>query len=200
MKKKILNENEQKIITEIKDTEFREKLSDGFKNGSFMTTEEFCQKLETLKISLINKYKDMEKIKNFNEFVNSKTLNEKTPTKEWDDMLLEMAQIGNINKTLVIYVRSNDPGNIPHFHIVDKTTLGNKFHTCIKIETSEYFHHTGKEDVLNSKERKQLLDFLNYSNELGVSNWRYLLLSWNTNNSTKKVNMNIQMPDYTNIK
>ena len=48
MKKKILNENEQKIITEIKDTEFREKLSDGFKNGSFMTTEEFCQKLETL--------------------------------------------------------------------------------------------------------------------------------------------------------
>lgn len=41
----------------------------------------------------------MEKIKNFNEFVNSKTLNEKTPTKEWDDMLLEMAQIGNINKT-----------------------------------------------------------------------------------------------------
>ena len=142
----------------------------------------------------------MEKIKNFNEFVNSKTLNEKTPTKEWDDMLLEMAQIGNINKTLVIYVLSNDPGNIPHFHIVDKTTLGNKFHTCIKIETSEYFHHTGNEDVLNSKERKQLLDFLNYSNELGVSNWRYLLLSWNTNNSTKKVNMNIQMPDYTNIK
>ena len=195
MKKKILNENEQKKITEIKDTEFREKHSDGFKKGSFMTTEEFCQKLETLKISLINKYKDKEKIKNFNEFVNSKTLNEKTPTKEWDDMLLEMAQIGNINKTLVIYVRSNDPGNIPHFHIVDKTTLGNKFHTCIKIETSEYFHHTGKEDVLNSKERKQLLDFLNYSNELGVSNWRYLLLSWNTNNSTKKVNMNIQLPD-----
>ena len=142
----------------------------------------------------------MEKIKNFNEFVNDEILIEKTPKKEWDDMLLEMAQIGNINKTLVIYVRSNDPGNIPHFHIVDKTTLGDKFHTCIKIETSEYFHHTGKVDVLNSKERKQLLDFLNNSNELGVSNWKYLLLSWNTNNSTKKVNINIQIPDYTNIK
>lgn len=199
MKKKILNENEQKIITEIKDTEFREKLSDGFKNGSFMTTEEFCQKLETLKISLINKYKDMEKIKNFNEFVNSKTLNEKTPTKEWDNMLLEMAQIGTFNKYTII-VWTNDSGNIPHFHIVDSSTRGEEFHTCIKIEKPEYFHHTGKEDVLNSKERKQLLDFLNYSNELGVSNWRYLLLSWNTNNSTKKVNMNIQMPDYTNIK
>ena len=74
----------------------------------------------------------MEKIKNFNEFVNDEILIEKTPKKEWDDMLLEMAQIGNINKTLVIYVRSNDPGNIPHFHIVDKTTLGDKFHTCIK--------------------------------------------------------------------
>ena len=141
----------------------------------------------------------MENIKNFNEFVNGETLNEKTFEID-DKMLLEMAQIGNINKILVIYVRSNDPGNIPHFHIVDKSTLGNKFHTCIKIETSEYFHHTGKEDVLNSKQRKQLVDFLNNSNELGVSNWKYLLLSWNTNNSTKKVNINIQMPDYTNIK
>ena len=199
MKKKILNENEQKIITEIKDTEFREKLSDGFKNGSFMTTEEFCQKLETLKISLINKYKDMEKIKNFNEFVNSKTLNEKTPTKEWDDMLLEMAQIGTFNKYTII-VWTNDSGNIPHFHIVDSSTRGEEFHTCIKIEKPEYFHHTGKVDVLNSKERKSLVDFLKNPIDEDISNWEFLIMTWNSNNLNKKLSKKIPMPDYTNIK
>ena len=199
MKKKILNENEQKIITEIKDTEFREKLSDGFKNGSFMTTEEFCQKLETLKISLINKYKDMEKIKNFNEFVNSKTLNEKTPTKEWDNMLLEMAQIGTFNKYTII-VWTNDSGNIPHFHIVDSSTRGEEFHTCIKIEKPEYFHHTGKVDVLNSKERKSLVDFLKNPIDEDISNWEFLIMSWKSNNLNKNLSKKLPMPDYTNIK
>ncbi|MCF0213802.1 MAG: hypothetical protein HUK13_05775 [Muribaculaceae bacterium] len=57
MNKKVLNENEQKIINEVKDVEFRNYLIEGFKNGSFMTSEEFCEKLETLKASLISKYK-----------------------------------------------------------------------------------------------------------------------------------------------
>ena len=142
----------------------------------------------------------MKNIKNFNEFVNSKTLNEKTPTKEWDDMLLEMAQIGNINKTLVIYVRSNDPGNIPHFHIVDKTTLGDKFHTCIKIEISEYFHHEGKTDTLNSKQRKSLVDFLNKPFDEDTSNWEYLIMTWNINCSGKRLSKKMSIPDYTKLK
>ena len=65
-------------------------------------------------------------------------------------MLLEMARVGDMDSKLAIYIRSNDPGNIPHFHIVDQVTMGDKFHTCIKIETAEYFHHTGKEDILNA--------------------------------------------------
>ena len=76
-----------------------------------------------------------------------------------DKMLMEMASIGDLDNKLTIIIRMNDPGNIPHFHIVDKQTLGNKFHTCIKIETAEYFHHTGKEDVLNSKQRKLLVNY-----------------------------------------
>ena len=57
MNKKSLNETEQKIINEVKDVEFRNYLAEGFQNGSFMTSEEFCKRLETLKASLINKYK-----------------------------------------------------------------------------------------------------------------------------------------------
>ena len=111
----------------------------------------------------------------------------------------EMAQIGGIDNELVVYVRSNDPGNIPHFHIVDKTTLGRKFHTCVKIESPEYFHHTGKEDTLNSKQRKLLVNFLNSMTPLEKSHWEFLLLTWNTNNSNRKLRMDLSMPDYTKL-
>lgn len=111
----------------------------------------------------------------------------------------EMAQIGGIDNNLIAYVRSNDPGNIPHFHIVDKTTLGSKFHTCVKIESPEYFHHTGKEDTLNSKQRKSLVNFLNSLTPLEISHWKFLLLTWNTNNSNKKLSMDLPMPNYLEL-
>lgn len=140
----------------------------------------------------------MGKIKNFNEFVNSETLNENTFEIE-DKMLLEMASIGNIDNTLCVVIRMNDAGNIPHFHIMDKSTLGKKFHTCVKIETPEYFHHTEKVDVLNSKQRKSLVEFLKSSHRNGTK-WEMLVDLWNINNSTIKVDDNIDMPDYTNIR
>lgn len=116
-----------------------------------------------------------------------------------DKMLLEMASIGNIDNTLCVVIRMNDAGNIPHFHIMDKSTLGKKFHTCVKIETPEYFHHTGKVDALNSKQRKSLVEFLKSSHRNGTK-WEMLIDLWNINNSTIKVDDNIDMPDYINIR
>lgn len=142
----------------------------------------------------------MEKIKNFNEFVNGGRLNENTSMEEsHDKMLLEMATIGNMDNTLCIIIRMNDAGNIPHFHIMDRSTLGSKFHTCIKIETPEYFHHTGKEDILNSKQRKSLVEFLKSSHRKGTK-WEMLVDLWNINNSTMIVDDNIDMPDYINMR
>lgn len=122
------------------------------------------------------------------------------PIDQEERYLMEMANIGSIDNKLVAIIRMNDPGNIPHFHIVDKATLGRDFHTCIGIETPEYFHHEGKEDVLNSKQRKNLNDFLKNKNELGVTNWKYLVTTWNINNSNKKVDKDITQPDYTKLK
>ena len=116
-----------------------------------------------------------------------------------EKFLFEMAQIGNLDNKLIIYVRSNEGDSIPHFHIVDKQTLGSKFHTCVKIETAEYFHHTGKEDVLNSKQRKRFVDFLNSLTPLENTYWEFLLLTWNINNSNRKVSISQKMPDYTNL-
>ena len=117
----------------------------------------------------------MKKIKNFNEFVNGGRLNENTSMEEsHDKMLLEMAQIGTFNKYTII-VWTNDSGNIPHFH-------------------------TGKEGVLNSKKRKSLVDFLKNTFDEDTSNWEYLIMTWNANNSNKKLSKKMPMPDYTNIK
>lgn len=57
--------------------------------------------------------------------------------------LNEMAKICYLN-WLEIHMRTNDPENIPHFHIWDRESDGEKFHTCIEIKSSKYFHHTGK--------------------------------------------------------
>ena len=115
------------------------------------------------------------------------------------DMLLEMARVGDMDSKLAIYIRSNDPGNIPHFHIVDQVTMGDKFHTCIKIETAEYFHHTGKEDILNAKQNKSLMEFFSKSDKWGDNYWDIVLQEWNRNNSKVEVNRKLKTPNYLEL-
>ena len=114
-------------------------------------------------------------------------------------MLLEMAKVGPLNDELVIYIWTNDGGNIPHFHIVDKATMGNEFHTCVKIMSAEYFHHTGKEDVLNSKQKKALMKFFTMSDKWGDNYWDIVLQEWNRNSSKIEVDRNLPTPDYTKL-
>ena len=113
--------------------------------------------------------------------------------------MMEMASIGDIDSELTIIIRMNDTENIPHFHIVDKVTLGNNFHTCIKIETPEYLHHTGKEDVLNSKQKKTLMKFFTMSDKWGDNYWDIVLQEWNRNSSKIEVDRNLSTPDYTKL-
>ena len=118
-----------------------------------------------------------------------------------ESMLLEMARVGFIDDEYEVYIHTDDPGNIPHFHIWDAETRGQKFHTCIRIESPEYFHHTGKEDYLNSSMRKELVRFLKSKskNKRFSSNWEYLVSMWNDNNSKINVPEEITMPDYTKL-
>lgn len=115
--------------------------------------------------------------------------------------LMEMATTGRM-KNYIIIVWMNDNGNIPHFHVVDSSTLGDQFSTCIQIEKPEYFHHTGKEGVLNSKERKALVKFLRSPDPDGVfeTNWDVLLYEWNKNNSRRKISRDIKMPNCPELK
>lgn len=133
-------------------------------------------------------------MKDLNEYIIGTIENER--------LMLEMAQLGEIDNKLIVYIRSNDAGNIPHFHIVDKRTLGKEFHTCVEIKTNKYFHHTGKEDVLNSKQRKNLNDFFKQkhkSTKLNLTNWEFCIVLWNMNNSNMNVPEDLEQPDYSEI-
>lgn len=114
--------------------------------------------------------------------------------------LTEMARIGFTEDGYEVYVWTDDAGKIPHFHY--RTKDKKTFNSCIKIEVPEYFFHKGKEDTLNSKQRKMLINFLK-SNDVdspGDTHWTSLIKEWNRNNSDIRISIDTPMPDYTQLK
>lgn len=108
-------------------------------------------------------------------------------------------EVGNY----LIYVNTDDSGNVAHFHCVDANTRGNEFHTCICIDKPEYFLHEGKTDkITNGKERKALDRFLRepFSKpKFNGTNWDYIVMIWNMNNSQVTVDEEMSQPDYTKL-
>lgn len=120
--------------------------------------------------------------------------------------LLEMAKVGITDDSYEVYIYSHDPGNIPHFHYVDSASLGKDrkkgFHTCIRIDSAEYFHHGDKTDMLSKKQKKELVKFLQAPsrNKRYRDHWEQVLSLWNDNSSTIEIDENLPMPDYNNLK
>ena len=118
-----------------------------------------------------------------------------------ENILNEMARIGFIQKDKYeIWIRTNDPGNKPHMHIWDSGTRGQEFHCCVRLDVPEYFIHEGKEDILNSNQRKELIKFLKAPyRRFGITNWERVLIEWNDNNSNLVIDENSEMPDYKKL-
>ena len=101
-----------------------------------------------------------------------------------------MARVGYVD-SFEVYVNTDDLGSIPHFHFRNSKEC-DKFHTCIKIESPEYFHHTGKEGILNSSMKKSLQNFMespvniNKHKDKFSNNCELVCFLWDINNSSKK--------------
>ena len=114
-----------------------------------------------------------------------------------------MARVGFVD-SFEVYVNTNDAGNIPHFHIRDINDW-HKFHTCIEIAKAKYFHHGEKTDILNSRQRRSLAEFM----ESPISNpkygdkfsnvWELVCFLWEINNSQMPLPDDIEMPNYREI-
>ena len=120
-----------------------------------------------------------------------------------EQSLKEMAKIGSIDKQVgktggyEIWIYTNDPGNKPHFHIVNEEK---NFSCCVRIDVAEYFIHLGKEDTLNSALKKSLVYFLKSKHrKLPITNWEYLCACWEDNNSTMPLDDDLQMPNYLEL-
>ena len=111
--------------------------------------------------------------------------------------LNEMARIGEY-QPFIVYVYGKE-GPVPHFHLIKGSPDTPSWQTCIRIDASEYFHHTGKEEVLNSGERKELVEFLKQPNKYiaSITNWQYLVAQWSSNNPSWEIAPEIAMPNYS---
>lgn len=114
--------------------------------------------------------------------------------------LWEMAKCGETDDGLYIIIFSNDGGWIPHFHVFNNQNPNKAtFDACLKIETPEYFKHGSHTDILNNKQMKSIVDFLQGNDEDGDSNWKYIIKTWNKNNSKQNIPINTPIPDYMSL-
>ncbi len=114
----------------------------------------------------------------------------------------EMARVGDFNIELEVYVRTDEGGNVPHFHIRDKSSRGKAFHTCVQIRQPAYFHHDGKEGVLDSTQKTALVEFLRSKptrTKRFSTFWEVILTLWNLSGSAIAVDEDQPMPDYANL-
>ena len=117
--------------------------------------------------------------------------------------LTEMARVGYVDG-FELYVNTDDSGDIPHFHYRDPVDWY-KFHTCICIESPNYFIHGNKNDKLNAKQKKSLQEFLagpvkskRYKNQFN-NTWELVCFLWDLNNSHRFVDDNVEMPNYLEL-
>lgn len=115
---------------------------------------------------------------------------------------------GGENTDFKVQLGENEGDNIPHFHL-DNGEIGKKQKkTAIRIDMPYYFLHGDKTYILNSKERKNLIAWLNAkpiykkgnegeNGEFPKSNWENLRNMWNRYYPQAKVTCS--QIDYSNL-
>ena len=120
--------------------------------------------------------------------------------------LHEMARVGFADD-LIVWVWTDDPGYIPHVHVVDRETKGERLDACIRLDSPAYFKHGTHTDELNASQRKEFHRFMHQPAKNGLfrTNYEYAVMLWNDNNSEVSVTAktdnagNTIVPDYSEI-
>lgn len=112
------------------------------------------------------------------------------------EILLEFARVGKVDGYNVsIYSKE---GPIPHFHFYDDEM---KKKGCIRLDKAEYFVHGDNNHKLNSKEVKNLINWmLSKHRVLDITIWEYMCILWGDNNPEYLLPEDLVMPDYYQLK
>lgn len=119
-----------------------------------------------------------------------------------EEDLNEMARFGAVPKTKYEIHLEGGEGNIPHMHICVKSGKNVVLRVCIL--KNEYFREKDdKNNVLNSKEKKALNDYLNsmYNEEFNITRWQAICMQWNEYNPGHAISniKNLKKPDFSTI-
>lgn len=114
-------------------------------------------------------------------------------------------RIGFTDDGYEVFVVTDDYklSNIPHFHYRKKENgKPCEFHTCIRFDKAEYYHHIGNEDVLNDKQKEELVKFLTTKCENNSwTHWQLAIMKWNHQNDYKlEIDYDLTIPNYQNLK
>ena len=98
--------------------------------------------------------------------------------------------IGNKKMKISIY---NGERDIPHCHVYN---VDFSFHCCPCLDEAKYFIHTGKENKMNSYQRKDFDKIMSMKTHrtYGMTVWEFLVQEWNRKNEHKVTTT--YKPDY----
>lgn len=128
--------------------------------------------------------------------------------KLFNQPVANMARVGFIpvgtTNTVEVYVWTDDPGKVPHFHVRKYGKNGHyEWETCIRYDSPEYFLHGRHKGKLPDKKlAKQLDDMLRQVNKKSrnqTTYWEDCIDAWNSNNSDVELDVNLVQPDYTKL-
>lgn len=132
----------------------------------------------------------------------------KTARSYLDQDIFGMARIGwvpsNANKSVEVYVHTDDSGKLPHFHVRKASKSGKpEWETCVLFESPEYFLHGKSRDMLPSRKLSKQLDQMlrepNPNRRTGETYWETAINAWNDNNSDVQVPPDLDQPDYSKL-
>lgn len=114
--------------------------------------------------------------------------------------LREMAMVGKFDDfTITVF---GGERNISHFHICRGKPESPTWETCVRLDQAQYFHHGSKREVLNSREKDDLVAFLEKPfprPRFAGTNWEFIVFLWNVNNPQFAIGDDAPMPDYTQL-
>ena len=110
-----------------------------------------------------------------------------------------------------LFVETDDEETTPHFHIRDAETKGERFETCVCLETNRYCLHGKHKDILTPEQQTMLMEFMESlsmykpcSTPL-IRNYEWAVDMWNLNNEATQVSLrydsgdDVIIPDYSKI-
>lgn len=124
----------------------------------------------------------------------------------YEQHLCEMARVGFADD-LIVWVWTDDPGYVPHVHVVDRATKGRNLDVCVRLDRVAYFSHGNHDDKFSAAQRKAFNEFMHLTprNGLTGTNYEYAVALWNDNNSSVTVSLsrddegNVFIPDYSTL-